>query len=130
MLYLPAGTARAQRLHGGYVSETEIHKIVEFVKRQGAPAYDLGLLESDEEEGGEGFEDDLSDDMYDQGVRIVTQSRIASISYLQRRLRVGYNRAARMIERMEREGVVSPGSGSKPREVLAQAIAGDEDEEE
>jgi len=124
MLYLPAGTARAQRLHGGYVSETEIHKIVEFVKKQGRPTYALELLEDDEDEQGEGFEEDLNDEMYDQAVHVVTQSRIASISYLQRRLRVGYNRAARMIERMERDGIVTSGAGGKPREVLVEAMPG------
>ena len=129
MLYLPAGTARAQRLHGGFVSETEIHRIVDFVKRQGAPSYAMELLEEDEEEAGDEFEEDLSDEMYDQAIRVVTQSRIASISYLQRRLRVGYNRAARMIERMERDQIVSSGVGGKPREVLVPPVAGDEGEE-
>ena len=128
MLYLPAGTARAQRLHGGFVSENEIHRIVEFVKRQGRPAYAMELLDDDEQESGEGFEEDLSDEMYDQAVHIVTQSRIASISYLQRRLRVGYNRSARMIERMERDGIVGSGAGGKQREVLVPPMAGDEDE--
>ena len=130
MLYLPAGTARPQRLHGGFVSETEIHKIVEFIKRQGKPNYAFELLEDDEDEQEDGFEEDLSDDMYDQAVHVVTQSRIASISHLQRRLRVGYNRAARMIEKMEREGVVSSGVGGKPREVLVEALPGVDDENE
>ena len=128
MLYLPAGTARAQRLHGGFVSENEIHKIVEFVQRQGATAYAMELLEGEEEESGDPLDEDLSDEMYDQAVHVVTQSRIASISYLQRRLRVGYNRAARMIERMERDGVVSSGAGGRPREVLVPPI-GDEEAE-
>ncbi len=122
MLYLPPGTARAQRLHGGYVSEEEIRKIVDFIKRQGKPEYALDLLEGGEEENGEVFEEDMSDEMYDLAVQLVTESRQASISWLQRRLRVGYNRAARMIERMEREGVVTSGEGGRAREVIAQHI--------
>jgi DNA segregation ATPase FtsK/SpoIIIE, S-DNA-T family len=119
MLYMPAGTARVQRLHGPLVTETEILRVANFIKNQGAPQYVLGLLEGpdDEENSGEG-EDDLSDELYDQAVRLVAESRQASISWVQRRLRVGYNRAARMVERMEREGVVSPSEGGRPREVL------------
>ncbi len=123
MLYLLPGTARVQRLHGAYVSEAEIKKATNFVRRQGRPQYVLELLEGKDEEDGDGsIEDELADDMYDQAVRLVTESRQASISWVQRRLRVGYNRAARMIERMEREGVVSASEGGRPREVLAQRI--------
>ncbi len=86
----------------------------------------MELLEGHDDEAGEGdAEDDLHDEMYDQAVRVVTESRQASISWLQRRLRVGYNRAARMIERMEREGVVSSAEGARPREVLARRIDDD-----
>jgi DNA segregation ATPase FtsK/SpoIIIE, S-DNA-T family len=96
---------------------------VEFVKRQETPRYQMELLESPEGEDGEGGdEEDLSDEMYDMAVRLVTEHRQASISWLQRRLRVGYNRAARMIERMEREGVVAPAAGARPREVIARRI--------
>jgi S-DNA-T family DNA segregation ATPase FtsK/SpoIIIE len=123
MLFLPPGTARVQRLHGAFVSEAEIRKVTGFVKRQGAPQYALDLLEGEEDDEALGGEDDGYDDaMYDQAVRLVTESRQASISWVQRRLRVGYNRAARMIERMEREGVVSTSEGGRPREVLAQRI--------
>ena len=113
MLFLPPGTARVQRLHGAFVSDADVHRVVDFVKRQEQPRYEMELLESPEEdEDGEGGdEEDLSDEMYDMAVRLVTEHRQASISWLQRRLRVGYNRAARMIERMEREGVVAPGGG-------------------
>jgi S-DNA-T family DNA segregation ATPase FtsK/SpoIIIE len=121
MLFLPPGTARVQRLHGAFVSEAEIQRITKFVKQQGAPQYAFSLLESAEDESGDGAAggDDWNDEMYDQAVRVVTQSRIASISYVQRQLRVGYNRAARMIERMEREEVVSRSENGRPREVLA-----------
>ncbi len=125
MLYMPPGSAFIQRLHGPLVTEEEIHKVVRHIKRQGKPQYAFDLLEAPEGEEDSGFEDDLSDVLYDQAVQVVTDSRQASISWLQRRLRVGYNRAARMIERMEREGVVSPSDGSRPREVLARAIDAD-----
>ncbi len=121
-LFLPPGTARVTRIHGAYVSEAEITKVVEFWKSQGGPQYKMELLEGDDDEGGEDAGEDLYDEMYDQAVRVVTESRQASISWLQRRLRVGYNRAARMIERMEREGVVSAAEGARPREVLARRI--------
>ena len=121
-LFLPPGTARLMRLHGAYVSEQEIQKVVEFWKAQGGPQYRMELLEGDDDEDGEEGGEDLYDEMYDQAVRVVTESRQASISWLQRRLRVGYNRAARMIERMEREGVVSSAEGARPREVLARRI--------
>ncbi|HZP42907.1 MAG TPA: DNA translocase FtsK 4TM domain-containing protein [Candidatus Binatia bacterium] len=123
MLFLPPGTARVQRLHGSFVSDQDVHRVVDFIKRQEEPRYEMELLESDDEEDGEGEDgEDLSDEMYDMAVRLVTEHRQASISWLQRRLRVGYNRAARMIERMEREGVVSPASGARPREVIARRI--------
>jgi len=123
-LLMPPGTARVTRVHGAYVSEVEIGKVVEFWKKQAGPQYKMELLEGKDDEDGEGGDDgeDLYDEMYDQAVRVVTESRQASISWLQRRLRVGYNRAARMIERMERDGVVSAAEGARPREVLAQRI--------
>jgi S-DNA-T family DNA segregation ATPase FtsK/SpoIIIE len=123
MLFLPPGTARVQRVHGAFVSDQDVHRVVDFIKRQEEPRYEMDLLESAEEEDAEGEEgEDLSDEMYDMAVHLVTEHRQASISWLQRRLRVGYNRAARMIERMEREGVVSPASGARPREVIARRI--------
>jgi S-DNA-T family DNA segregation ATPase FtsK/SpoIIIE len=123
MLYMPPGSARIQRLHGPLVTEAEIHKVVDFIKHQATPQYVLSLLESPDEDGSEeGFDDDLSDELYDQAVQLVTDSGQASISWVQRRLRVGYNRAARMIERMEREGVISTSESGRPREVLAQRI--------
>jgi len=125
MLYMPPGTAQIRRLHGPLVTETEIRKVVNSIKRQGTPEYALDLLESPEEGDDQDLDEDLNDEFYDQAVRLVTESRQASISWLQRRLRVGYNRAARMIERMEREGVVSTSEGGRPRDVLAQRIDGE-----
>jgi S-DNA-T family DNA segregation ATPase FtsK/SpoIIIE len=122
-LLMPPGTARVTRVHGAYVSEEEINKVVAFWKQQAGPQYKMELLDGkDEDAGGDDAGEELYDEMYDQAVRVVTESRQASISWLQRRLRVGYNRAARMIERMEREGVVSTAEGARPREVLAQRI--------
>jgi len=123
MLFLPPGTARVQRLHGSFVSDGDVHRVVEFIKGQETPCYQMELLESDEDEAGDGDDaEDMSDEMYDLAVRLVTENRQASISWLQRRLRVGYNRAARMIERMEREGVVAAATGTRPREVIARRI--------
>ena len=123
MLYLPPGTARVQRLHGAFVSEAEIRKVTGWAKQQAKPQYVMELLEGGDDDGAEGGdEEDYNDEMYDQAVRLVTESRQASISWVQRRLRVGYNRAARMIERMEREGVVGTSENGRQREVLAQRI--------
>jgi S-DNA-T family DNA segregation ATPase FtsK/SpoIIIE len=121
MLFMPPGTARLQRIHGAYVSEPEIRKVVGFLRDQSRPLYDeefTRALDEAHDEKKEGVDDEeLADDMYEQAVELVTESRQASISWLQRRLRVGYNRAARMIERMEREGLVTPADGVRPREV-------------
>ncbi|MGQ9695515.1 MAG: DNA translocase FtsK [Thermodesulfobacteriota bacterium] len=120
MLFLPPGTSRLVRVHGAYVSEGEILRVVEFWKKQGKPVYDHTILKSKEE--ALEAETDGYDEMYDQAVALVAESRQASISMLQRRLRVGYNRAARMIERMEKEGIVGPADGSKPREVYIKKL--------
>ena len=122
MLFLPPDNSKLQRLHGAYVSDAEIKRITDFVRGQEPQRYQMDLLQ-DEEEASEGSERDSADEpydsMYDEAVRIVTESGKASISYVQRRLQVGYNRAARMIECMEREGVVSPADHRGVREVLA-----------
>ncbi len=120
MLFLPPGTARLQRIHGAYISEKETERIVEFLKSQGAATYDEEMLKSVEEEAGpSAVADEEYDEKYDEAVTVVCESGQASISGVQRRLRVGYNRAARIIETMEREGLVGPADGAKPREVLA-----------
>ena len=117
MLMLPPGTAKLQRIHGAYVSEVEIRKITEFLRKQRKPSYDETVLEYQERaENGEA--DAEQDEKYDEAVSLVMETRQASISMLQRRLRVGYNRAARMIEMMERQGLVTPTDGTRPREVL------------
>jgi S-DNA-T family DNA segregation ATPase FtsK/SpoIIIE len=133
MLYLPPGTAAPERVHGAFVDDHEVHKVVSWLRAQGEPDYidgvleevqslgngkvigEFGLLEdASNGEGGEGY-----DELYDQAVRIVTETRRASISGVQRRLKIGYNRAARMIETMEQEGIVTPPESNGNRTVLA-----------
>ena len=121
MLYMPPGTATIKRVHGAYISEQETAELVSFLKKQGEAVYDESVLEQVEEEaqlGGDGDEGDY-DDRYDEAVAFVCEAGQASISMIQRRLRIGYNRAARIIEMMEKEGIVGPADGAKPREVLA-----------
>ena len=118
MLFMPPGTAGITRLHGALVTDNEIEQVAEFLRAQGRPDYDERIVQTTEDEDQAGDFEEEADALYPQAVSVVTQSGQASISYVQRRLRVGYNRAARMIERMEREGIVGPSDGSKPREVL------------
>jgi S-DNA-T family DNA segregation ATPase FtsK/SpoIIIE len=129
MLYLPPGTATPERVHGAFVDDHEVHKVVEWLRAQGEPKYIDGVLEEVQSlgdgkiinESGLPEEEEGSDDnaLYDKAVRIVTESRRASISGVQRHLRIGYNRAARLIEQMEQEGVVSAPLHNGQREVLA-----------
>ena len=122
MLFLPPGTARIRRLHGAYVSEREINDIVDFVKKnQGEPKFleEITKIEA-AKSGADGIEY-LEDPKYDEAVRVVLTTGQASASYLQRRLKLGYSRAARLIEIMEANGVVGPSQGSKPREILVRA---------
>jgi S-DNA-T family DNA segregation ATPase FtsK/SpoIIIE len=116
MLFLPPGTSKVTRIHGPYVSEPEIERVVDYIKQHGRPRYEKIPFKSKKaKEEEEAFE---HDEKYDEAVQLVAETRQASISMIQRKLRVGYNRAARMIERMEQEGVVGPQEGVKPREVL------------
>jgi DNA segregation ATPase FtsK/SpoIIIE, S-DNA-T family len=120
MLFMPPGTAKLRRLHGPFVSEPEIRRVVDFLREQGAPDYQMEILETKPppEEGFDGA-DGERDELYDDAVRIVMETNQASISMIQRRLRIGYNRAARMVEQMEREGLVTAADGMRPREVRA-----------
>jgi len=119
MLFSDRGT-KLRRIHGAFLSDNEVHRVVEFLKSQAKPVYDMDILKPREEENEDGAPaNDFHDEFYDQAVAIVCDTRQASVSYIQRRLQIGYNRAARMVEQMERDGIVGPTNGAKPREVLA-----------
>ncbi len=132
MLFLPPGQGYTQRVHGAFVDDQEVHKVVEHLKSLAAPQYIEEVLESPEAsveggiDGGEGGNGE-ADPLYDQAVAIVLKTRRPSISLVQRHLRIGYNRAARLIEQMERSGLVSPMQSNGNREVMAPASAVDED---
>ncbi len=122
MLFLPPGSSRLIRVHGAFVTETEINRVVDFWKDQAAPEYDQSFLIAppNEEEGGGDAEvaDEAQDPMYEEAVRLVLQMGKASTSTLQRHLRLGYGRAARILDMMQRDGIIGAPDGSKPREVL------------
>ena len=126
MLYLPPGSGHPLRVHGAFVSDQEVHRVVEYLKAQAAPQYVDGVLNSldSADAGGDGEGNGVdaeADPLYDQAVEIVVRSRRASISQVQRHLRIGYNRAARLVEQMERAGIVTPMQANGNREVLAPA---------
>jgi S-DNA-T family DNA segregation ATPase FtsK/SpoIIIE len=133
MLYLPPGSGLPVRVHGAFVSDEEVHRVVEYLKTQGEPNYIEGILEGGtlEGEGGSaeggpgGAGDGESDPMYDNAVSIVLQHRKASISLVQRHLRIGYNRAARLLEQMEKSGLVSSMSTNGNRELIVPARGGE-----
>ena len=118
MLYLPPGTSRLQRIHGAFVSDAEVQRVVDFLKKQGKPVYDKSILEMKESDDKGSGDDEELDERWEDALRLVAETKEASISMVQRRLRIGYNRAARIVEMMEREGMVAPSDGtSKPREI-------------
>jgi S-DNA-T family DNA segregation ATPase FtsK/SpoIIIE len=130
MLYMPSGTGLPIRVHGAFVSDEEVHRVVNYLKSQGGPNYIEGVLEGGTVDGeGEGALDGNGagggekDPMYDQAVEIVLKNRRASISLVQRHLKIGYNRAARLVEDMEKAGLVSSMSSSGQREILVPARA-------
>jgi S-DNA-T family DNA segregation ATPase FtsK/SpoIIIE len=134
MLYLPPGTGMPQRVHGAFVADAEVHRVVKHLKASGSPVYLDEVLEGPSMPvpglssalGGESDDDSEQDPLYDEAVRIVTESRKASISGVQRRLKIGYNRAARLLESMENAGVVGPLQPNGAREILAPAPPGGE----
>lgn len=117
MLFLPPASSRHIRLHGPYISEQESARLASFLRKQGKPVYDETITEEEKKGGPEGLEFD-KDELYDEAARIVVQTGQASISYLQRKMRIGFSRAARLVDMMEAEGLVSAATGGKPREVL------------
>jgi len=121
MLFLPPGSSRLIRVHGALVTETEINRVVDCWKQQATPEYDATYLVAPPSEDDEGNLDDLDgeqDPLYEEAIRVVLEMGKASTSTLQRRLRLGYGRAARILDMMQREGIIGPPDGSKPREVL------------
>jgi len=123
MLYLPPGTGVPVRVHGAFVSDQEVHKVVAYLKSRGAPEYVEAIVSGEDETGAEDPVAELesggeADALYDEAVRFVTETRRASVSGVQRRLKIGYNRAARMVEEMERQGVVGSLQSNGFREVL------------
>ncbi len=125
MLFIPPGTSKLSRIHGAYVSDKEISRIVDFIKMQAQPAYDSSIEKfalaaaQTQHEGDEDF-----DEKYDEAVALVGELGQASISLVQRYMKIGYNRAARIIEKMETEGIVGPSDGAKPRKVLIRKLPG------
>jgi S-DNA-T family DNA segregation ATPase FtsK/SpoIIIE len=117
MLFLPPASSRCIRLHGPYISEQESARLASFLRKQGKPVFDETITAEEEKAGPGGIEYE-KDDLYDEAARIVVESGQVSISYLQRKMRIGFSRAARLVDMMEAEGLVSPGAGGKPREVL------------
>ena len=117
MLYLPPASSRFIRLHGPYISEQETARLTSFLRKQGQPGYDQAI--TSDEKASNSLEFD-KDDLYDRAARLIVSTGQASVSYLQRRLRIGFSRAARLVDMMEAEGLVSQGIGGRPREVLVQ----------
>ncbi len=118
MLFMPPGTSRPIRLHGALITEQETAALVRWLKKQGPPQLDSSVLEepADKRRSGNGASN--GDEMFEEAARLVIAERKASASFLQRRLRVGFSRAARLIDMMEQDGLLGPPQGSKPREVL------------
>src|SRR5262249_8680816 len=125
MLFLPPASSRFIRLHGPYISEQESARLASFLRKQGRPTYDPSIT-AEEKTAADGAVEMDKDDLYDEAARIVVSSGQASISYLQRRLRIGFSRAARLLGMMEIEGLVAPAAGGKPREVLVDKAYFDE----
>jgi S-DNA-T family DNA segregation ATPase FtsK/SpoIIIE len=127
MLYMPPGTGLPVRVHGAFVSDDEVHRVVEHLKAQGEPNYIEGILEGGVAEDGSGLPGidgaggGEADELYDQAVAVVLKNRRASISLVQRHLRIGYNRAARLLEQMEQSGLVSTMQSNGNREILVPA---------
>ena len=119
MLFLPIGAAKPERVQGAFISVTEVEKIVSWVKEQQEAVYNEDMIPSKNDSDSQTNDDDEpEDEFYDQAVALVRKQQSASVSMLQRRFRIGYNRAARIVDAMEAKGIVGPSEGSKPRQVL------------
>ncbi|MFA7404513.1 MAG: DNA translocase FtsK 4TM domain-containing protein [Pelobacteraceae bacterium] len=123
MLYMPPGTSRLQRIHGAFVSDAEVQRVVDFLKKQGKPVYEKSILEMKDTDEKGSSDDEVQDERWEDALRLVAETKQASISMVQRRLRIGYNRAARIVEMMEHEGMIAQSDGtSKPREIYMDII--------
>jgi S-DNA-T family DNA segregation ATPase FtsK/SpoIIIE len=118
MLFMPSGSSKLERVHGPYISEKEVVALTEFLCQQGPPAFDLTILRLKEESRKKEEQGEEFDELFNAAVDIVATHRIASISFVQRKLKIGYNRAARLIEQMEVEGMIGPQQGTKAREIF------------
>ena len=118
MLFLPIGASKPERVQGAFISVDEVEKVVDWVKQQQEAEYDENMIPSQNDSKDGGMDDEPDDEFYDQAVELVRKQQSASVSMLQRRFRIGYNRAARIVDAMEAKGVVGPSEGSKPRQVL------------
>ena len=118
MLFLPIGASKPERVQGAFISVEEVEKVVDWVKQQQEAEYDENMIPSQNDTGNSGSDDEPDDEFYEQAVELVRKQQSASVSMLQRRFRIGYNRAARIIDTMEAKGIVGPSEGSKPRQVL------------
>jgi S-DNA-T family DNA segregation ATPase FtsK/SpoIIIE len=119
MLFLPPGSARLTRIHGAFVTEKEIARLTAYLRKAGKPSFDESVGKT--ERSAEATEPEERDDLFDEAVRFVVQSGQASTSMLQRRFRIGFSRAGRLVDMMERDGIIGPADGSKPRELLVAA---------
>jgi S-DNA-T family DNA segregation ATPase FtsK/SpoIIIE len=125
MLFVPPGVSRLDRIHGAYVSDKEIQAVADFLRSQGTPEFDEALIRLKEESDRKQARGEDYDELFDEAVDIIARNRIASISFIQRKLKIGYNRAARLVEQMESEGIVGPQEGTKPREIFVRPVEGD-----
>jgi S-DNA-T family DNA segregation ATPase FtsK/SpoIIIE len=117
MLFLPPGVGKVQRVHGTFLSDQEIKELATFIRKQATANYDLTVTVATREEDG-GQPEEEADELYDEAVRFAVEKGKVSVSLVQRRFRIGYNRAARIVEWMERDGIVAPADGAKPRDVI------------
>ena len=123
MLYMSPGIGGLERVHGSLVTDEEIMRTCEFVGGQDKPEYDESILRAPEPEAGSDDQEQPKDELFDKAVEIIAQAQKVSVSFIQRKLSIGYNRAARMVEQMEEDGIVGPPNGSKPREVLIKDLS-------